>query len=132
MKNQNHDVIMICKGWFDEDKHKSVLDALREYYMREYGMAKEFTKDSYILEVILMPVAIEYFSMQELWKIMSSLLSTQYDATKGFYLPVDGYATALKFIIDSVITEIRLLMVKDSFGRDIIDLSGYKEEEHVI
>ena len=132
-KSQSLDVIMICKGWFDEDKHLSVMDALRGYYMREYGMAEEFVKDLFILTVILMPAAEEYLSKRELLRFSLSLLSVQYDTAKGHYVPVnEGYDTALKFLIDSIVSEIRMLMVKDSLGRDIIDLSEYSEKEPVI
>lgn len=127
MRNQNIDVIAICKGMFDKERYDSRLAALKAYYMREYRMEEKFTEDFFLLKVILMPVAIEYFTSNELCELTMSLFATQYDTDKGFYKPVEGYDTALKFIMDSIISKILLLRVKDDKGNKLVDLSEYDE-----
>lgn len=123
MRNQNHDVIMICKGWYDTDKHKSIQDALRQYYMREYDMQEQFVMDLYILEVILLPVVEEYLSKKLLTHVLLSMFTPQYDfIAHRFYVPVEGREIAMKYITNRLITEIARLRIKDSDGSIIIDL----------
>lgn len=128
MKNQNLDVIMICKGWFDKENHKSIRDALKQYYMREYAMQEQFAIDLYILEVILLPVAGEYLSKTVLTCLLLSMLRLQFDfVKKKFYVPAEGRDTALDYVINYLIAEIAGLTVKDADGRVIIDLPESKE-----
>lgn len=127
MRNQNLDVIAICKGMYDQDKYDTRFSALKAYYMREYAMEEKFTNDFYILKVILMPVISEYLTNSELCSLTLDLFSTQFDIKKGFYHPVEGYDTALKFIIESIIAKITVLRVLDDADNKIIDLTEYSK-----
>lgn len=54
MINTMTDVILLCKGWYNKDKYPTLLDALKEYYRRNYSENMEqYLNERFITEVIL-------------------------------------------------------------------------------
>lgn len=127
MINKNHDVMMICKGLYDYDKHKSTIDALKQYYIREYLPADEDITNVTVIKVLLMPVAQEYLHQGVLCNIIISLFSAQYDPTDGFVCPVGDRYKAERYVLMRLVFEISMLRVRDSNGKYVIDVSEYDE-----
>lgn len=50
--------MLICKGWYNEDKYTSVLEALKAYYHKNYCDDVEMDKE-FALSLFLQPLAVE-------------------------------------------------------------------------
>lgn len=60
MKSTAKDVILLCKGWCDREKYPTTLDALKEYYRKNYcNDMEEHLNERFILRVILIEVMRE-------------------------------------------------------------------------
>lgn len=126
MKSHINDVIMICKGHYNENFHKSTLDAIREYYMREYLMEEKHATNMNIFNALLMPIAEEYFHPRDWKEIIFDLFQTDYSNTKGFYCPADGTRDELfNRVFHKVLSKILMFQVRNEDGEWIIDLSEY-------
>ena len=78
MKTTAKDVILICKGWYDKEKYPTVLEALKEYYRKNYcNDMEEHLNERFILRVILI-------------EVMREIASKYPDRLLGF---VNGYLT---------------------------------------
>ena len=55
MKTTAKDVILICKGWYDKEKYPTILDALKQYYSKNYSDDyDDFLNERFLLHVILL------------------------------------------------------------------------------
>lgn len=60
MKTTAKDVILLCKGWYDKEKYPTILEALKEYYRKNYcNGIEEHLNERFILRVILIEVMRE-------------------------------------------------------------------------
>lgn len=60
MKSTAKDVILLCKGWYDEEKYQSKLEALKEYYRRYYNDdMDEFLNEEFLVKTVLADVIRE-------------------------------------------------------------------------
>ena len=76
MKTTAKDVILLCKGWYDKEKYPTVLEALKEYYRKNYcNDMEEHLNERFILRVILI-------------EVMREIASKYHDRLLGF---VNGY-----------------------------------------
>lgn len=54
MKTLAKDVILLCKGWYDDKKYPTILDALKQYYRKNYNDdMEEQLNESFLLHTIL-------------------------------------------------------------------------------
>ena len=59
MRTLEKDILLIAKGWYDEDKYSNILEAFNAYYHKEYG-CEDITMDKgFALELFLKPTIIE-------------------------------------------------------------------------
>lgn len=60
MKTTGKDIILLCKGWYDKNRYSTILDALKEYYRKNYNTDME----NYLNEKFL------FFLLKEtMWEI---------------------------------------------------------------
>ena len=56
-KTMTKDIILLCKGWYDQEKYPTVLDALKQYYRKNYCYGKhdmdEQLNERFIFRVLL-------------------------------------------------------------------------------
>ena len=63
MKTTAKDIILLCKGWYDKEKYPTVLEALKQYYRKNYcDDMEEVLNERFILRVILIEVMREIAS----------------------------------------------------------------------
>lgn len=63
MKSTAKDIILLCKGWYNQELYPTLLEAFKEYYRQRYVYGShnkdEFLNESFILRVILLEVIRE-------------------------------------------------------------------------
>lgn len=65
MKTIAKDIILLCKGWYDSEKYPSRLEALKQYYRKNYCYnelstdVEKILNEGFLLEVLLRPVMWE-------------------------------------------------------------------------
>lgn len=53
------DIMLICKGWYNKEKYRSVLEALNGYYHKYYG-CEDITMDKgFAVNLFLQPLVLE-------------------------------------------------------------------------
>lgn len=78
MKTTAKDIILLCKGWYDKEKYPTVLEALKQYYRKNYcDDMEEVLNERFILRVILI-------------EVMREIASKYSDRLLGF---INGYLT---------------------------------------
>lgn len=90
MKTTAKDVILLCKGWYDNEKYPTTLDALKQYYRKNYCYGKHDMDDQLNERFILRVLLIE---------AMREIVLNYPDRMVGF---VNGYLIygAMMFIPD--------------------------------
>lgn len=54
MKTTAKDVILLCKGWYDKEKYPTTLEALKQYYRKNYcDDMEEYLNESFLLKIVL-------------------------------------------------------------------------------
>lgn len=78
MKTTAKDIILLCKGWYDKEKYPTILEALKQYYRKNYcDDMEEVLNERFILRVILI-------------EVMREIASKYSDRLLGF---INGYLT---------------------------------------
>ena len=76
IKTTAKDVILLCKGWYNHDLYPTILEALKQYYRKNYSMdMEEYLNEIFLFRVILLDV-------------MREITEKYPDRLKGF---VNGY-----------------------------------------
>ncbi len=53
------DVILLCKGWYNHNSYPTILDALKQYYRKNYCDMDFSLNEKFLLRVVLIEVMIE-------------------------------------------------------------------------
>lgn len=56
---QNVDVMLICKGWYNKQKYEDILGALNAYYHKNYGCEEIQMDKAFTTYLFLKPLALE-------------------------------------------------------------------------
>ena len=129
MKNTENDILMICKGHYDQEKHKTLEEALDAYYRKHYCISKEkipFLTHRFMLhlwfnrcvEVFLTPDRIMGF-------VKNVIVEEAYQEKR--WLNEDGCTDFYDVLFHRIVTWLILLDVQDDDGNWIIDVSDYSE-----
>lgn len=60
MKTTAKDVILLCKGWYNKEKYPTVLEALKQYYRKNYcNDMEEYLNESFLLKIVLEQTMLE-------------------------------------------------------------------------
>ena len=59
------DILLICKGYYNKEKYKSVLQAFNAYYHREYGCEDITMDEGFALNLFLKPCVKEFLKERE-------------------------------------------------------------------
>lgn len=130
MKNTENDILMICKGYYNQEKHKTLEDALDAYYRKYYCIPKE-----------KLPV-LSYRFMLHLWFNRCVEVFLTPDRIRSFWQNVivdeafqekrwlneDGCTEFYEVLYHRIVTWLILLNVKDDKGNWVIDVSDYTED----
>lgn len=136
MRTKEKDILLICKGHFNKDKHETVYDALKAYQCEYTGSEEKYMPDSAIFHYIC-DTAEEFFKPR-FWRLLL-------DGMDGITHDIDMARTGLlptiypdkeikltyKYLIDKIRSELCMLQVRNDDGW-IIDLSDYADGEKVI
>ena len=60
MKTLEKDIILICKGWYNQTKYYSVLEAFQAYYQKEYRNEQIQITTRLAIELFLKPAYLLY------------------------------------------------------------------------
>lgn len=53
------DIMLICKGWYNKEKYKTLLEALNAYYHKHYGCEDITMNKAFAQELFLKPLVLE-------------------------------------------------------------------------
>jgi hypothetical protein len=132
-KTHGKDIVLICKGRYNDDNYKTIKDAIIGYYHKHYG-CEDITPDyGFINQVLLRPAVEEIMCDKFKYRFISCLFDTdcadiwKIDKMKTKELNYDEelYYRLIKFLGVG-------LMVKDHDGTILIDTSDYIKDENVI
>lgn len=60
MKTTAKDIILLCKGWYDKEKYPTILDAIKQYYRKNYCEdMEEYLNESFLLKTVMLQVMQE-------------------------------------------------------------------------
>ena len=59
LEKQNVEIMLICKGWYNKNKYKDILEALNGYYHKYYGCEEIKMDKEFALHLFLKPLALE-------------------------------------------------------------------------
>lgn len=104
------DVMLICKGWYNKDKYKTVLEALNAYYHKYYRCDDITMDESFAISLFLQPLVTEIIKSKP--KLIIYLFSPVYGEYK-----TDGDWSELLFT--------RLWYIINMSTSNIFDLSEY-------
>lgn len=57
-KTHGKDIMLLCKGWYNKEKYKTLKDALIEYYHKYYGN-EDYTPDYDFINKVLLKQAVQ-------------------------------------------------------------------------
>lgn len=121
------DVIMIIKGWYNEEKYNCSFAALNAYYHKHYTSVSDLTYDT-VIEIFLIPAMNwvfknKYGSYEVYFKLITDgLYRTQKANTSYITVLYDGM---ICFLFSLVIRDIDEITGKSYW---IIDMSEYNED----
>ena len=111
-KDINTDILLICKGWYNKEKHKDVLSALNAYYHNYYGCEKSEMDKAFALSLFLKPLALD-------------IIKKNPDMAVYLFATPTGEFEADKLFTDVMYT--RCLSLIRMVEAGTYDLSSYKE-----
>jgi len=134
MRTTEKDILMICKGRYNKEKHENLEAALDAYYRKHYEIPKEE-----------LPVLSHEFMMR-LWFNRCVETFLQADTIRSFwyyvivekayeekrYLNQDGCTEFYEVLYHRIVTWLQLLDVRDENGNWKIDLSDYEGLDYII
>lgn len=129
-RTKEKDILHICKGWFDKDKHETVYDALKAYQAKYTGCEEKHIPDSSIFRFIL-DTAKEFFRPID-WELLmtdgftNDIDSAAFGMLKNIY-PDKEIKLSYKYLIDTIRSRLCMLQVRND-DEWIIDLSDYDKE----
>lgn len=61
VKTHGKDIMLLCKGWYDKDKYKTLKDALVAYYNKNYRYPEDYVEDLdyHYINTVLLKQAIQ-------------------------------------------------------------------------
>ena len=65
-KTLEKDILLICKGYYNKEKYKSILDAFNAYYHREYGCEDITMDERFAVNLFLKPCVKEFLKEREI------------------------------------------------------------------
>lgn len=78
MKTTAKDVILLCKGWYDHDLYPTVLEALKQYYRKNYSINMEDSlNERFVFRIILLEAMKEIAEKypDRLWGFINGYLA---------------------------------------------------------
>ena len=139
MKSEQKDILLICKGHYDEAKYGSIEEALLAYYQKYYD--EDTTEISYrlIFDCWLKP-CIFYFldplnaKPEDLRKFIGAIIFNEsgYEKTKWLHEEKDTYDEFYKTLCHRLFEWLYTVRVKDNNNNWLVDLSDYDLKENIV
>ena len=134
-KTLEKDILLICKGYYDKNKYKSVLEALNAYYHREYGCEDIIMDEGFALNLFLKPCVKEFLKEREVNLFCENYLFQQSMHEVGIlhdriFRKIDVKEMSFDEVLYyRLISWLCCLRVRDYNNEWIIDLSDYHTRE---
>ncbi len=130
MKNTEKDILMICKGHYDKEKHKTLEGALDAYYRKYYCISK---KDIPVLSYKFMMTmwfnrCVEVFLTPERIRNFWHNVIVEESFQEKRLLNEKGCTEFYEVLFYRIVKWLTLLSVKDEDGNWLIDVSDYTED----
>ena len=132
-KSVSKDIMMICKGHYDKEKHKNLEDALHAYYRREYGVSEvDLPSLSYefIVCLWLKGCVREFLNDSNKYEFWHYVISEESLHEKDFCgKNVFGGTPATNFyevLYHRLVRWLQLMEVVDDNGNELMDVSEYQ------
>jgi hypothetical protein len=135
MKSKETDILMICKGHYNKDKHTSVYDALKAYQCEYTGSEEKYMPDSSIFNFILDTAEKFFRPIDWKWLITENFVHDMDMARTGLLkniYPESEIKLSYKYLIDSIRSRLCMLPVRDFNNEWTIDLSDYDDCKIII
>ena len=134
-KTLGKDILLICKGYYNKEKYKSVLEAFNAYYHTEY-LCEDITMDEgFAIQLFLKPCVKEFLKEREvnwfcenyLFKVSMHEIGLSHDRMlRKKEVKEMSFDEVLYY---RLISWLCCLQVKDYNNEWIIDLSDYHSRE---
>jgi hypothetical protein len=134
VKNKEKDILLICKGHYNSDKHKTTYDALKAYQCEYTDSEEKYMPDSSIFSFILDTAKVFFKPLD--WErlirdgFVHDMEMAKTGIVKALY-PEKIITLSYKYLIDTFISSLSLLPVGNN-NEWIIDLSEYKDIEEIV
>ena len=132
MRTTEKDILMICKGHYDKEKHKNLEEALDAYYREHYGITKESLPNlshKFIYDLWLKECVRTFLTPEKKGEFLCYIIIEEALAEKNFLgKNCFGKAPATDFydvMYYRIIRWLQLMAVRDKNGKVLVDLSDY-------
>ncbi len=139
MRTTEKDILMICKGYYDKEKHKTREDAFDAYYKKyyrvgeghNYHLSHKMIYDIWLKDCVrafLTPDKIGEFTF---YVVDQEALQEKAVMGKNCFgkIPETDFYDVM---YHRIVTWLQLMKVRDNFGKYLIDVSDYQEHEFII
>jgi ABC-type uncharacterized transport system YnjBCD substrate-binding protein len=123
MRCKEADVLMICKGHYNQEKHKSTFDALIAYHAQWSGLDPKFLDEGSLIQVMLRPAAKKYFRAQDWDDVYTAICDREEFWSR---LPKENWKSTV------LIIRLDLLQVREGDHYIIEDMRYYENDENII
>ena len=130
MKTKEKDILMICKGYYDHEKHKTLEEALDSYYRKHYGISKEeipVLTHRFMLSLWFNNCVKEFLTPETIRSFWWYVISEEAFQEKR-WLNENGCTEFYEVLYHRIVKWLIFLNLKDDEGNWIIDGSDYKKE----
>ena len=134
MRTTEKDILMICKGRYNHDKHENFEAALDAYYREHYLISKEdlpILSHKFLLTLWFNDCVKAFLKPETMNSFWFHVIHNESMAEKCF-LNEDGCTEFYDVMYHRIVTWLTLLQVRDENGNWIIDLSDYEDVDFVI
>jgi len=76
-RTHGKDIMLLCKGWYNENEHHTLLDALRQYYKNEYTEQYGDISINWVNSILLKPAIEELISENNIRLFISYILEVR-------------------------------------------------------
>lgn len=115
------DTVLICKGWYDKEKHDGIYEALRAYWAKLAGMEPEDICYDHVLNTLLLPACEAFLNNRKFCEIFYDRIFNQDIVFREFQSRmhreqnVEWQAMDVEYLIDLLVNALFKLS-KDEFG----------------
>lgn len=138
MKTTEKDILMICKGYYDKEKHKSLEDALDAYYRREYDVSKESLPTlsyEFMFSLWFKYCIREFLIPEKIGEFYHNMIAEESLPEKNYFgvncFNKEPAKDFYEVMFHRCVKWLQLMKVRDKDGNWVVDLSDYAEHDAI-